>query len=151
MRKFAEMDYSNVLEVASLEKEVFGNNAWSYNLLLNELPQNNKHYILCYEDNVLAGYGGFAQVLDEGHIMNIAVKDGYRNSGIGTAILEKFDNLAKILGINGLTLEVREGNAPARNLYEKQKFVLSGIRKRYYSDGENACIYWKLLHGGDRL
>ena len=40
---------------------------------------------------------------------------------------------------NGV-LEVRVGNAPARALYSGLGFVEAGMRKRYYSDGEDALI-----------
>jgi ribosomal-protein-alanine N-acetyltransferase len=39
-------------------------------------------------------------------------------------------------------LEVRESNAPARNLYEKAGFEQTGRRKSYYADpAENAILY----------
>jgi len=40
---------------------------------------------------------------------------------------------------NGV-LEVRVGNAPARALYSGLGFTEAGMRKRYYSDGEDALI-----------
>jgi ribosomal-protein-alanine N-acetyltransferase len=37
-------------------------------------------------------------------------------------------------------LEVREGNAAARNLYQKLGFVEVGRRRAYYSDQETAVL-----------
>ncbi|MFA6866293.1 MAG: ribosomal protein S18-alanine N-acetyltransferase [Clostridia bacterium] len=145
MLEFYPLNFDNVGQVALLEKQCFGKNAWSENLLIEEIPQKNKHYFVCVENNKVLGYGGFAQILDEGHIMNIAVDCNYRKQGIATKILNNIIGLSSDLGIKSYTLEVREKNIPARNLYEQQKFICAGIRKSYYSDGENACIYWRVL------
>ena len=43
-----------------------------------------------------------------------------------------------------MTLEVKESNMAARNLYEKLGFEIRGIRKKYYiEDNEDALIMWK--------
>ena len=38
------------------------------------------------------------------------------------------------------TLEVRAGNLPAKRLYEKLGYEVTGVRKRYYRDGEDGLI-----------
>ncbi len=139
MVEIRALDENNAVDVAELEKECFGADAWSENLIRNELNDENKRYILVYEDGKLAGYGGFNQVLDEGQINNVAVGKNYRRKGYGSLILTQFFELAPKLGINSFTLEVREGNTPARSLYEKHGFISAGTRKGYYRDGENAC------------
>ena len=145
MLSFETLNYENVSRVALLEKECFGKHAWSENLLREEIPQENKHYIVCLDGDKVVAYGGFAQVLDEAHIMNIAVSESYRKQGIGTIIIKKIIELSKENNIGSLTLEVRESNTPARNLYEKHSFILAGVRKGYYQNEENACIYWRVL------
>jgi ribosomal-protein-alanine N-acetyltransferase len=37
-------------------------------------------------------------------------------------------------------LEVRSSNLPAQSLYKKLGFQLDGVRKKYYSDGEDALL-----------
>lgn len=134
-------------QIAELEKECFGREAWSENLLRAELGQENKHYtVICLDGKVVA-YGGFAQVLDEGHIMNIAVRKEYRRQGYAKAVLRDFSEKAKKYGVKRFTLEVRESNLPARKLYEAAGFEFVGIRKGYYSDKENCCIYWSSQEG----
>jgi ribosomal-protein-alanine N-acetyltransferase len=145
MLTFDKLTFDNVKNVALLEKECFGDHAWSENLLKEEIPQDNKFYVVCSDNGNVIGYGGFAQVLDEAHIMNIAVSGNYRRQGVATSIIEKLVELAKINKITSLTLEVRENNLPARKLYEKHNFKLAGVRKGYYQNIENACIYWRVL------
>lgn len=139
------LNIDNVKLVALLEQECFGVDAWSENLLRQEIGQEDKHYILVFLDDELVAYGGFAQVLDEGDIMNIAVAQKYRRQGYGGIVLEKIFAIAKELGIGRITLEVRESNMPARSLYEKKGFQFCGIRRNYYRNKENCCIYWKVI------
>lgn len=139
------LDTDNLMKVVQLEKLCFGLDAWSEKLLSEEIGKENKHYFVLTEGEEILGYGGFAKVLDEGHIMNIAVSPLHRRKGIGSYILDLFVAEATNLGINSLTLEVRASNEAARKLYEKSGFVLSGKRTGYYHDKEDGCIYWKYL------
>jgi ribosomal-protein-alanine N-acetyltransferase len=136
------MTAENYIAVASIEKKCFGPECWSEKLIFDELSDPNKYYIVYYSGGAAAGFGGYAQVLDEGHIMNIAVAEEYRNRGIATEILHNIIENGKTKGINSFTLEVRVSNRIARLLYEKAGFGLVGIRKGYYPDREDACIYW---------
>jgi len=80
-------------------------------------------------------------IVDEIHIATFAVDPVYRRQGIAQRLLAHtlLDGLNSG-GEKGF-LEVREGNLPARCLYEKLGFVDVGIRKNYYKDnGENAVM-----------
>lgn len=141
---FEKMAEKHIQQIAQVEAECF-DDAWSYGLFYNELLDENKHYFVAIDENVVVGYGGYAQVLDEAHIMNIAVKGLYRNKGIGKEILNLIIDDAINRNIRAITLEVREGNDSAVALYEKKGFECAGLRKKYYNNTHNALIYWKEL------
>ncbi len=145
MLVFRSLDYDNVHLVAELERECFGEDAWSENLLREEIGQEDKYYFLLFLGEELVAYGGFSKVIDEGDIMNIAVSKKHRGRGYGRKILEKFFSIADELGIRSFTLEVRESNLPARRLYESKGFTFSGQRRNYYNNKEDCCIYWKIV------
>ena len=85
-------------------------------------------------------------IVGEGHITNIAVDPAYRNQGIGKAVLGSLIEEAERRKLTGVTLEVRESNIEAINLYKKFGFICAGIRKDYYHDTkEDAIIMWKYL------
>ena len=134
MLKILPLNEYNVVEVAAIEKKCFGAERWSENLLREEIYDKNKYYAVCYSGKSVVGFGGYAQVLDEGHIMNIAVDPDYRNKGIGTYILKDLLNNGKKAGVSAFTLEVRVSNSIARLLYERAGFQFVGIRKKYYPD-----------------
>jgi len=137
-----EMTASDIPKIAEIEREAFGAHAWSENLFYSELADSTKHYYIFEKDGELAGYGGFAHILDEAHIMNIAVERTCRGQKIGKALLIELIERAKGLHARAMTLEVSAFNQPARALYENAGFVFAGSRRDYYSKGEDARIYW---------
>jgi ribosomal-protein-alanine N-acetyltransferase len=48
-------------------------------------------------------------------------------------------------------LEVRKGNTAAVNLYQKQGFSISAVRRGFYSDGEDAYFMELSLADGERI
>jgi|GEM_PF-25747 ribosomal-protein-alanine N-acetyltransferase len=89
----------------------------------------------------IAGFVGLWFVLDEAHVVTIGLRESDRRKGIGellliSAIEQAVENDSRVV-----TLEVRESNEPAIELYRKYVFQDVGLRRRYYSDnGENAVI-----------
>ena len=108
--------------------------------------ENGAHYVVAVSEGKVLGYGGFRQVLDEAHIMNIAVAAEHRGQGIGRRLMEGLLSLCPPLGILYITLEVRRSNAAALRLYEAVGFSAAGIRPGYYEKPrEDAVIMWKQL------
>jgi len=151
-------------EIMVIEASAPGN-PWSRESMEKELVNPQAHYltaVLCTDGREdgpggqtggsgetsagtgeVAGYAGYWQVMDEGHIMNIAVREDLRSRGIGRALMEAMLKEGDGLGILYWTLEVRVSNAPALHLYEKTGFTSAGIRPGYYSNPkEDANILW---------
>lgn len=82
----------------------------------------------------IIGFTGFWVLADEAHIIGIAVREGYRRQGIGELMLISAIEMAGKLKARAVTLEVRESNSIAQNLYNKYAFSKVGIRKGYYLD-----------------
>lgn len=136
------MQAEDALAAAALEAENFSE-PWSANSFMEELQKDSSIYIVAYEDETLVGTCGLVASFDEGEVLNVSVKTGYRNRGIALQMLQRLLEEAKIKGIKHFTLEVREGNVPARTLYEKLGFICEGIRPNFYRNPtENAAIYW---------
>lgn len=131
--------------VYNLSKECFAI-PWTLDSITNELNNPLAKYIIAenLETNEVIGFVGVWIVVGEGDITNIAVNPKYRKHGVASNLLLNLLDICKSLNCNDITLEVRESNIPAQNLYKKFDFKEEGIRKGYYSDnGENAIIMWK--------
>ncbi|MBI4219744.1 MAG: ribosomal protein S18-alanine N-acetyltransferase [Chloroflexi bacterium] len=89
----------------------------------------------------VAGFIGIWYVVDEAHIVSIAVRRSERRRGVGELLLLGAFQGARGRGMKELTLEVRKSNVAAQALYVKYGFREVGLRKRYYVDNsEDALI-----------
>ena len=134
-------------KVAELEAEVFSD-PWSPGLWESSLGQGTFVGLVLADPlgKRLLGYVCGQFVLDEGELHRIAVEPSFRGQGLGQALLERFLLLGRERGLARLFLEVREGNGPARALYQKNGFVFLGMRKNYYQNPrEDAVILEKFF------
>jgi ribosomal-protein-alanine N-acetyltransferase len=101
-------------------------------------------YLAKMAPGVIIGFCSFWRVVDELHINNLAVAPEHRRSGVGKGLLSRVLADGARLGARRATLEVRHSNIPAQRLYEGFGFVVSGVRRAYYSNPvEDALILWK--------
>ena len=85
-------------------------------------------------------------VLDDGDILNVAVRRDRLKEGIGQFHVDSILRMADLQGIRLVHLEVREGNQTARRLYERLGFKEDGLRRNYYEDPvENAVLMTKAM------
>ena len=97
--------------------------------------------MVCSSDGQVCAYGGMMVAVDEGQITNIATHPDYRRQGYGKAIVEALIKYSKNNGINSISLEVRESNRAAIELYSRLGFKVEGKRKDFYTKPtENALI-----------
>jgi ribosomal-protein-alanine N-acetyltransferase len=90
----------------------------------------------------LLALGCIWSIADEAHITLLGVHPDYRNQGLGQLMLYALLNAAYQRELKWATLEVRVSNRVAIELYKKFQFKEVGIRKRYYSDQEDALVLW---------
>ena len=92
------------------------------------------------DQDFIGGFAGMWFVLDEAHVVIIASRPSERRRGVGELLLIACLELALQQKSRVVTLEVRASNNAARSLYRKYGFQDAGVRKRYYSGGEDAVI-----------
>ncbi|MDX8403219.1 MAG: ribosomal protein S18-alanine N-acetyltransferase [Mariprofundaceae bacterium] len=102
--------------------------SWSFKGL-KEALNGGYELLICMDHEFLVGYLLSHDVLDEVHIMQVAVAPGYRRKGIAKRLSQR---LIAAKPDRILLLEVRESNRPAQLLYAKLGFTHSGVRKAYY-------------------
>lgn len=90
--------------------------------------------------SLIVGYTGQWLMVDEAHLITIAVRQEYRRKGLGEALLIAAIDQAVELGSRVMTLEVRLSNLSAQAMYEKFGFRKVGIRPRYYTDNNEDAI-----------
>ena len=139
------MTKDDVDDVYKVEEDCFVD-PWSKESIRKELKNDLARYLVAEIDGEIVGYVGVWFVVDEGHITNVAVHSNYRGKKIGDKLVKEMVELCRQSNIVAMTLEVRESNIVAQNLYKKYGFKMGGIRKEYYSDNkEDAIIMWNQL------
>lgn len=139
VREFKENDE---LAIAELEKECFSK-PWSEKAIL-DAKENNTVFLVAEQQEKIIGYLGLQIVLDEGYITNVAVTKEHRGKGVAKSLMEKLIEMAEEKNLAFVTLEVRESNLAAINLYKKFGFEKEGERKNFYENPrENAHIMTK--------
>ncbi len=113
---------------------------WTAKDFLEESENPNAHFLAAVSDKKIVGYIGIQEICGEGSVTNVAVLPEFRRCGIAKALIEKALSDAEKRDCEFLTLEVRESNFPARNLYEKLGFTVSGERKHFYRDPDETAI-----------
>lgn len=143
------MRFRDVPAVVTLERRVFSA-PWPASAFVYELTHNShSHYHVLRRAAAsgttlppgLLGYCGYWLALDEAHVATLAVHPGWRGRGLGELLFGTMVREARAAGAVMVTLEVRESNKAARNLYGKYGLEVTGRRRAYYTDnGEDALI-----------
>ena len=128
-------------QIYEIEKVTF-KDPWSKSSYEAEITNPVAVYRVITVEGEVVAYGGFWKIFDEGHITNVAVKEEFRQKGLGTLLMKALVEEAKKREICSMTLEVRLSNVKAQRLYEKFNFKSAGVRPKYYADGEDAVIMW---------
>jgi [ribosomal protein S18]-alanine N-acetyltransferase len=147
LRPMTTADLDTVL---SLELALFGDEAWSRQMLAGELGQQpaSRLYLVAEDDGQLVGYAGLLAAGGQADVLTIAVDTARWGRGVGSALLRELLAEATVRGCTEVFLEVRADNARAQRLYHWWGFADVGIRRGYYQpSGTDAVVMRRPLTG----
>lgn len=139
-------DLDDVMTVERLANQTpWSRLGYEKELRFNDLAAYQVVTVACAgREPLLVGYGGYWLIAGEGHISIVAVHPGWRGHGLGELLLTNMLWLITESGAALATLEVRDSNKVAQNLYEKAGFKLVGRRKHYYKDSQEDALIMTL-------
>lgn len=141
--KLRKMTLEDISQVAEIEKQCFSL-PWSRKEIEKTFLSDNVLFIVAEIKGIIVAYVGIIIVLEEANIINIATHINYRRLGIAKGLLETLLSEARKIGVNDITLEVRQSNSSAIDLYKSFGFESAGIRRNFYNQPpEDAIIMWK--------
>lgn len=133
----AETDLDQVMEIERASFPL----PWLEQHFRDEINSANAFPLSAFDpDGRLVGFICPLQVLDEGHILDVAVDTECRGMGVGRLLVQRVLDDCRLNGASFVSLEVRVSNAGAIALYQQLGFVETGVRKRYYENGEDAVM-----------
>jgi [ribosomal protein S18]-alanine N-acetyltransferase len=147
LRPMTNADLDTVLR---LEFALFGEEAWSRQMLAGELGQQpeSRLYLVAEEDSQIVGYAGLLAAGGQADVLTIAVDTARWGQGVGSALLRQLLAEATKRGCTEVFLEVRADNARAQRLYHWWGFAEIGIRRGYYQpSGTDAIVMRRPLTG----
>ena len=129
--RMERMNEDNLDEVMEIEVDVFPF-YWSRQVFQGSIKEGYECWVARNAAGFLLGYFVMMQVVDEAHLLTIAVRRDVQGRGIGRQLLDNVIELARRMSVQSLLLEVRPSNDRALELYRLYGFVEVGRRKNYY-------------------
>lgn len=111
---------------------------------INEIESPFRKYFCYEENNEIIGYFCIDIIYEKIELINIFVKNEFRNRKIGSNMLKYLIDFARKSDIYNITLEVNEENLYAIKLYESNGFMKKALRKGYYN-GNNGILMELIL------
>lgn len=136
-----EVRWQDLEDLAEIEIELFGAEAWSVESWWGELAgRPRREYLLAEDRSGITGYAGLDHGGEVSDVMTIAVLPRARRTGLGRRLLEELITRSRAAGAQRLLLEVRADNEAARGLYAARGFTELQTRRGYYPDGTDALV-----------
>jgi ribosomal-protein-alanine N-acetyltransferase len=123
-----DLDGIAAVEAASFEAP------WSRDVFAQELERPIARVIVADDgqDGSVIGFACWWFVVDEAHLLRIAVDPGARRCGVGARLLAAVLRDAAAGGCVRVELEVGRRNVAALTLYTAAGFIEVGVRRGYY-------------------
>jgi ribosomal-protein-alanine N-acetyltransferase len=113
--------------------------AWTSAQCMGMLSLPGVWLTLAYREDGLVGFALARAIAGDGELLLIAVRPGWRGSGVGAALLRSVIGDAEMHAAERLHLEVRADNSAIR-LYLSNGFAKVGERRGYYR-GRDGQLY----------
>ncbi|WP_068860283.1 ribosomal protein S18-alanine N-acetyltransferase [Perlucidibaca aquatica] len=102
---------------------------------LQESLQNHVAYVL-EQDGAVIGFAFVQRILDEAHLLDIALAPSHRGKGLGRELLRQLMDEVLVSGVTIWFLEVRVSNVTAISLYQSLGYNELSLRRNYYDGPE---------------
>jgi ribosomal-protein-alanine N-acetyltransferase len=137
-----DADAADLDPVCSLERALFGHDAWSPRSLEQEFHAlgNGRLLRVAVAGTRLVGYALLSYTDDTGDLLRVAVNPGHHRQGIASRLCLELLEAAGRQGCTRVLLEVAADNSPALALYAPLGFAEIARRPRYYANGVDAVV-----------
>ena len=134
-------DLHHLEEIVAIENSSF-NKPCSRAQIKSDIQSKMDYKNWVYKmDELIVGYIFGCIILDEFHLNNIAVHPEYLRRSIGKELIGHIISRVIYRDIKVILLEVSANNISAQKCYKSIGFTPMGVRKDYYSKGDDAILY----------
>jgi [ribosomal protein S18]-alanine N-acetyltransferase len=143
-----QMTSDDIEKVKQIEDTQY-KSPWTSMMFLNEITSNKFAHLFVLEDkDEIIGYSGVWIVSDSATVTKVTISKERQGKGLSNLLMK--DLIQRVIDANCayISLEVRVSNKKAVQLYKKYGFEQVGVRKKYYTDGEDAFAMVKKFGEG---
>ncbi len=133
---FSRLGFEDIDDVLAIENQVYSH-PWSRGNFLDSLYSAYHLTGLRDPSEKLIGYFLLMPVVDEMHLLNLAVSAEYQGLGYARLMLDNMVAMAREKQCLAILLEVRISNQRAIEVYQRYGFKEIGRRKAYYPAHDN--------------
>lgn len=119
--------------------------SWTEGRVARAIANPEANVIVAGPPGALGGFGIMSYAGDDAHLLLFAVANSQRRQGIGSAMLEWLETVAREMDVRRVRVECRRSNSAARNFYGEHGYHEEAIARRYYRGLEDAIVLVKHL------
>ena len=137
------MTEDDIDALVAIEKKCFGKrDAWRRSAFIDATWRTNSIFLVAELDRQIVGCAGAEITSNAAEIQTVSVDPTHHGRGFGTKLFAELLAAIRARGATMAYLEVRTGNTPAIDLYEKFGFrVMTSLENFYHN--EDALVMFK--------
>ena len=136
VRRAADGDVDRIVTISAL----CFSNPWQREAFIADIARSWTRLLVVTDSEHVVGFVHYWLVAGEVQVMNVATDPTHRRRGLGRALVASMLDDARENRCETVLLEVRAANHAAIALYASFGFAQTGVRERYYDDGEDAVL-----------
>ncbi len=135
-------------QVCEIEDICFKDGHYNRDQINYEVNNELSKFYVYEEDDKILGFLIYMITFNSATVVQLATHPKYQRKGVATKLFNEMINYLKSLGygeIETITLEVRSNNEIAHQFYLKNGFKDTLLKKKYYSNGDDAYYMTRIL------
>ena len=137
---FKNISILDINKIILIENESY-RKPWTKSHFENDIKNKQSINFMYKKNNEIIAYLFGYLIDDEYHLNKITVKKIYRGKKIGKTLFNYCLDELLLRNVKSIQLEVSSLNLVAQKFYKSLDFLQVGIRKKYYSENEDALLY----------
>ena len=142
IRWMIRRDMPSVLSIENASFEF----PWSEEEFIRSLRQRNCIGMVAELNEVVVGFMIYELHKNRLHILNFAVHQDFRRTGVGRSMLDKLVGKLSYQRRSRILLEVRETNLPAQLFFKSAGFQAVSVLREFYEDSPEDAYVMQFRH-----
>ena len=124
---------------------------WRPERVARSIRDANTNVVVAGPAEAIAAFGIMSYLDTDAHLLLLAVHPLRRRAGLGSAILEWLEDVARAAGARRIRVEARRDNIAARSFYNEHAYHERAIREAMYSGMADGVRLekWLRVEAGD--